>query len=702
MAEQDRSRTRERDEDRDGSESVDPPRPERGDRGTPFDDLGEYVALRRVSGLAVSPDGGRLVTTVAEPAPDGKRYASSLWEVDPGGRRPARRLTRSAPGETQPAFLPDGRLLFASRRPDAEAKEDDSEDHAALWLLPEAGEARQVARRGGSVGDVAVARDSGDVVFTAAALPGTGTVEDDEARRKARKDAGVTAILYERHPVRHWDHDLGPDESHVLSAGPVPADEGGLTPVRDLTPVAEGRVQEGLAISPDGRTIAVGWRIDDAPAANRLSLALIDTVSGERRFVEEEGQLVEDPAFSPDGRMLACVQEGIGDWEVAPHRTLRLVDVRTGDLGRDLLPGTALWPSRPVFAPDAGSLYFVADERGHAPAFRLDLASGDVTRLTASGAYTDLVVAPDGSTLYALRSAVDSPPTPVRIDPTLAEQDPTRLPGPVGDLPLPGSLTELTTAADDGVDLRAWLAVPDGASPERPAPLLLWIHGGPLGSWNAWSWRWNPWLMVARGYAVLLPDPALSTGYGDDFIQRGWGTWGGRPFTDLMAVTDAAVARDDVDSTRTAAMGGSFGGYMANWVATQTDRFRAIVTHASLWHLDAFAGTTDEPSYWYREFGDPLEKQERYLENSPHLRAESIRTPMLVIHGDRDYRVPIGEALRLWYDLGRFSVPAKFLYFPDENHWILTPGHARVWYETVLAFLAQHVLGEQWRRPDLL
>jgi dipeptidyl aminopeptidase/acylaminoacyl peptidase len=702
MTEQDPSRTHERGEDGDAFASVDLQPAEPGDRGTPFDDLGDYVALRRLSGLAVSPDGGRLVTTVAEPSPDGKRYSSSLWEVDPGGKRPARRLTRSAPGETQPVFLPDGRLLFASRRPDTEAKEDDPEDRTALWLLPEVGEALQVARRGGNVDELAVALDSGDVVFTASALPGAATVEEDEARRKARKDAGVTAILHERHPVRHWDHDLGPEESHVLFAGPVPADEARLTSVRDLTPVAEGRVQEGLAISPDGRTIAVGWRVDDAPAANRLSLALIDTVSGERRFVEEEGRLFGDPAFSPDGRTLACVEEGIGDWELAPHRTLRLVDARTGDLGRDLLPGSTLWPSGPVFAPDGGSLYFVADDRGHAPAFRLDLASGDVARLTSSGAYTDLVVAADGTALYALRSAVDSPPIPVRIDPTLAEQDPTRLLSPAADPPLPGSLTEVTTTADDGVVLRAWLAVPEGASHERPAPLLLWIHGGPLGSWNAWSWRWNPWLMVAQGYAVLLPDPALSTGYGRDFIQRGWGRWGGRPFTDLMTVTDAAAARDDIDTSRTAAMGGSFGGYMANWVATQTDRFQAIVTHASLWHLDAFAGTTDEPSYWHREFGDPLEKQERYLENSPHLRAESLRTPMLVIHGDRDFRVPVGEALRLWYDLGRFSVPAKFLYFPDENHWILTPGHARVWYETVLAFLAEHVLGAEWRRPDLL
>ncbi|HZB51341.1 MAG TPA: prolyl oligopeptidase family serine peptidase, partial [Mycobacteriales bacterium] len=611
-------------------------------------------------------------------------------------------LTRSEPGEAQPRFLPDGRLLFNSRRSDADAgPDDDAEERSALWVLPEAGEARQVARRSGDVDDVAIARDSGDVVLTASALPGTGTVPDDESRRKARKDAGVTAILHEHHPVRYWDHDLGPAESHVLSGGVVPPGDGRLDAVRDLTPSTEGRVFEGLAVSPDGRTIAAGWRVDDGPAATRLGIALVDSVSGQRRVVGEPGRLLQEPAFSPDGRTLACVQEDLGDWDRAPHRTLRLVDVGTGE-GRDALPGRELWPAAPVFSPTGDVLFFVSDDSGHSPAFRLDLATGTVIRLTATGAYTDLTPSPDGTALYALRSAVDSPPTPVRLDPAAEAQEPVVLRGPAEAPALPGRLTEITATAEDGARLRAWLALPASASAGIPAPLLLWIHGGPLNSWNAWSWRWNPWLMVARGYAVLLPDPALSTGYGDAFLARGWGSWGGRPFTDLMTITDAAVARADVDERRTAAMGGSFGGYMANWVATQTDRFRAIVTHASLWHLDSFAGTTDEPSYWRREFGDPLQKQERYLENSPHLRAANIRTPMLVIHGDRDYRVPIGEALRLWNDLGRFSVPAKFLYFPDENHWVLTPGNARVWYETVWAFLAQHLLDEQWRRPELL
>jgi dipeptidyl aminopeptidase/acylaminoacyl peptidase len=209
--------------------------------------------------------------------------------------------------------------------------------------------------------------------------------------------------------------------------------------------------------------------------------------------------------------------------------------------------------------------------------------------------------------------------------------------------------------------------------------------------------------MVAQGYAVLLPDPALSTGYGQDFIRRGWGRWGAEPFTDLMNLTDAAVARDDVDAGRTAAMGGSFGGYMANWVAGHTDRFRGIVTHASLWAMDQFGPTTDGYDFWRREMTAQMA-----LDNSPHRFVQQIRTPMLVIHGDRDYRVPIGEGLRLWAELAEHHsdddgrMPHKFLYFPDENHWVLSPQHARVWYLTVLAFLDHTVHGQDWHTPDIL
>jgi dipeptidyl aminopeptidase/acylaminoacyl peptidase len=198
----------------------------------------------------------------------------------------------------------------------------------------------------------------------------------------------------------------------------------------------------------------------------------------------------------------------------------------------------------------------------------------------------------------------------------------------------------------------------------------------------------------------------LSTGYGQQFVQRGWGAWGAEPYTDLMAAVDAACEHPRIDDSRTAAMGGSFGGYMANWIAGQTDRFDAIVTHASLWALDQFGPTTDSAFWWAREMTPEMTQH-----NSPHRFVGQIHTPMLVIHGDKDYRVPIGEGLRLWYELLSASglpadengqSPHRFLYYPTENHWVLAPQHAKIWYQVVTAFLGQHLRGEDIQLPELL
>ncbi|GLU49045.1 peptidase S9 [Nocardiopsis ansamitocini] len=663
------------------------------------------MALRRVNGLCLSPDGRRLVAPVGELAPDGTSFGTSLWEIDPEGRTAPRRITRSAAGESAPAFLPDGSLLFSTRRPDPDAAPG-TDPTAALWLLPAGGgEAMPVAARPGGIGAVTVARDAGTVLYTAQTLPGATDADEDTAARKARKDAGVTAILHEAHPVRSWDHDLGPAQPRLFAAAPPEGPDSGLGATRDLTPAPGGALHNAdPAISPDGRTAVVVWLTSTETAEPYEELVAIDIATGDRRTLADDPRhdSYGSPRISPDGRWVLTVASHEGTYDGEPRNsTLWLIDLATGR-GRDLLPEHELWPRETAWAPDSSAVYFVADDHGRRPAWRVGLDDAAPVRLTAEGAYSALNPAPDGASLYALRDSWDEPPTPVRLDTRATGQDPARLPSPTPALDPPGTLTEVEATADDGTVIRSWLVLPDGASDSAPAPLLLWVHGGPYMSFNGWSWRWNPWLMAARGYAVLLPDPALSTGYGQQMLRRGWGDWGPRTFADVMAVTDAAVARPDIDAERTAMMGGSFGGFMANWIAGHTDRFKAIVSHASLWSLDGFHATTDSPAVWMREFGEPRTQPERYLRNSPHLHVADIRTPMLVIHGDKDYRVPIGEGLRLWWDLLSHRVDAKFLYYPNENHWILGPGNAKVWYETVFAFLDHHVHGNEWRRPDLL
>ena len=659
---------------------------------TPFHELDEYIALARISGLAVSADGSRVVTTIAELNDKRTEYVTAVWEVDPAGRSPARRLTRGAKGEASPAFTADGDVLFIAVRP----TEDDDKPPAALWRLPAAGgEAVEVLKMPGGIDSVRTARGTALAVVRGPMLPSAQKVDDDRRLRELRKDNKVSAVLHTGYPIRHWDKDLGPGEPHLFGldlAGDAPE------PI-DLTPRPGGALREAdVDVSPDGRFAVATWQLPAAGASLHAVLVRIDLATGDRVVIADDPDAdLWSPTIAPDGSAVAYIRESYSTPKLAPRISLHCM--RFGEEPGAVAAEWDRWPVSVTWSRDGTALIVTADQDGRCPVFEIKVAEGEVVQLTVDDfAYTDVVPAPDG-VLYALRSSYASPPHPVRIDPD----------GTITELPcveppdLPGALTEITANAPDGTRVRSWLVLPDA---ESPAPLLLWIHGGPLHSWNCWSWRWNPWLLAAQGYAVLLPDPALSTGYGQDFIQRGWGAWGGAPFDDLMAATDAACADPRIDAGRTAAMGGSFGGYMANWVAGHTDRFDAIVTHASLWALDQFGATTDASYYWLREM-----TRDMAAANSPHRFVGQIGTPMLVIHGDKDYRVPIGEALRLWYELLTESglpaaddgtSPHQFLYFPSENHWVLTPQHAKIWYQVVTAFLGRHVLGEEIELPETL
>ncbi|MFB7892729.1 S9 family peptidase [Microbacterium sp. NPDC056044] len=707
---------------------------------TPFDSLTDYIALPRVEALALSPDGTTAVLTVAALKKDGTGYDRSLWAVPATGGGTPRRLTRSAKGEAGAAFTASGDILFVSARPDAEGDADD--ESGQLWLLPAVGgEARPVTRLAGGVDGIAATADaSARLVIAASLLPGADTLEAEAALRAKRKEKKVSAILHDTYPVRYWDHDLGPAEPHLLALdidaledtiaaavaeaaaedaaetdASAPGTDAGATASvsavkpypatlprpRDLTP-KPGRSLDhtAAALTPDGATLIASVQRQEA-RGGRSTIVAIDVASGERTTLFDEARVdFEAPAVSHDGASIAFVRSAKAT-PAGPSDVEVWVSAIDGAGARRLADSWDRWPSQLAWDHDDAALIVAADDNGRGPVFRVPLDGGAPVRLTDDDfAYAQVCVDRTTGDLVALRSSWVVPPHAVRI---ARDGAVTVLATPAPAPAAPGSMTEVETTAEDGARVRGWLLLPEGASAEAPAPLLLWIHGGPLNSWNAWSWRWAPLLAVARGYAVLLPDPALSTGYGLDFIARGWNSWGGKPYTDLMSITDAVEARDDIDETRTAAMGGSFGGYMANWVAGHTDRFRAIVTHASLWALDQFNGTTDLSVYWQEIF-----TPEAMAEHSPHRFVGDIRTPLLVVHGDKDYRVPIGEGLRLWSELAEHHadedgrMPHRFLYFPDENHWVLKPQHAVVWYETVFAFLGEHVLGAEPSRYELL
>src|SRR3954452_14937393 len=407
-----------------------------------FNDLDDFLAIPRVNQLRLASDGTRLVATVAGLSRNRKKFVSALWEIDPRGESAPRRLTWSAAGESSPRFVPDGSVLFLSKRRMDDGEEESDKDLVGLWSLPAAGgEARRIASRPGGFSELAVAADAGIVVLSTPPLPGASSVEDDDRLRKERDDRDVHAILHESSPVRYWDADLGPAEIRLVAGDPTAGDD---VELRDLTP-QPGRAldEQRFAVAPDGSFLVTGWAEADQTGRPRPCLLLIDLASGDHRvFANEPGIGYAEPAISPDGRSVACIRTIDGDYDDPPRRALWLVDVATG-AGHELAAGADLWPTSPVFASDGSAVFFTSDQNGRHPVFRVDVATDALVRVAGDAHYSELCVSRDGSALFALCDRVDLPPVPVRLNPAGGDQQPQPLPAP-GRVNVPGRLEEVT------------------------------------------------------------------------------------------------------------------------------------------------------------------------------------------------------------------------------------------------------------------
>ena len=648
----------------------------------------DLVAMSRVTSVAPAPGGDWIAVEVQHLHASVGKYVSAIWRLDPATGEATALLSGPCQYKS-PAFRGDGALVFLSNRPAAGDPDGDPEkppaDDArtpvgALDVSSAGAEPQMLTDEPLGVSSVAVASGSSRFVVVAPLLPGVAH-EAQRSTAEDRKKHGPSALHYTGpRRARYWDHWIGEAEPHLVAFDP-----GGAR--TDLTPTPGGAYREvGLDLSEDGATLVATHRQPSDLRLEEVRLQAFDLATGRPRWIVDEPRLLLGmPRIAPDGSRVAFVRTPIPT-DGCIHDDLCVAELDGSGL-RQVAAGWDRWPQPHAWSADGSQLLATADDGGHKRLVTISVASGAVAPLTETGSVS-CVRRTGSGTIVGVFDRISRPP-----EVFVLEGESLRVVSDFAKAPDFGtsSVVESITVEGAGGDpVQAWLVLPRDA--KGPLPTVFWIHGGPIGAWNdGWHWRWCPQALVAQGYAMVLPNPRGSTGFGQAFIDGIWGNqWGAACFDDLMALADHLAADPRFDASRTAAMGGSFGGYMTNWIGGQTDRFRCLITHASLYHLSAFYGTTDTPPFWQLQMGGaPWDDQGAFDRYSPHRHVTNWRSPTLIIHGDKDYRVPITEALSLYEALQGQGVHAELLVFPDENHWILKPRNIGVWYERVLAFLRE-------------
>ena len=640
--------------------------------------VNELLKVHRVSDPQVSPDGRTIAFTITDPDVAANKPRTQIYLVPMEGGEP-RALTSGDQSSESPRWSPDGkRLAYIS----------DSQ----VWTIDVAsGEKKKVTNVATGADAPVWSPDGKWIAFTSDVYPECTNDDCNRKRAQAADESKVKAKMADRLLFRHWKTWKEGKRSHIF----VVSIDGGAA--RDLTPgdwdappFSLGGPPE-YAFSPDSKELAFTRNTDkDEAISTNNDLFTVAVTGGEARRITGDNRGADStPVYSPDGRYIAYRSQPRAGFE-ADRWQLMLFDRQTNK-SRSLSEPFDLQVESIAFSPDSKKIYLTAGERGLQPVYTVAVGGGNVTKLIADGFNDDVKITADGKWLVFTRNSASSPTEIYR-----AASDGTGVTAvtKINDAFIAGfglkPAEEVTWEGAEGAKVGGWIIKPPDFNASRKWPLLVLIHGGPQGAWNNnWGYRWNPEVFASAGYVVFMPNPRGSTGYGQKFTDEISGDWGGRVFTDLMNGVAQVISLGYVDKERIGAAGGSYGGYMVNWIEGHNNdprfQFKALVSHAGVYNLTSMYGATEE--LWFAEWefkGTPWDNPEVYTRWSPHMFVKEFKTPMLVIHGELDYRVPVGEGLQLFTALQRRGVPSKLLYFPDEGHWILKPQNSQLWYTTVL------------------
>jgi dipeptidyl aminopeptidase/acylaminoacyl peptidase len=641
----------------------------------------ELWRLPRVGAPAVSADGTRVVVPVTTADLDKNESVTRLWLVAADGPSAPRALTAADASATSPALSPDGRHLAFLRKPPGR-----TDAKPQLWWLPlDGGEAEMLADLPLGVADPRWFPDGRRIAFLAPLLASHLTVEATRARLVERDQDPVKAQVTEDRVYRFWDRWLSTGEVPHLFVVDVQS-----RAVTDLTPDSTrwldlmetpGRYD----IAPDGAEIAFAAN-SSAPPHMRLRWALwaVPASGGPTRCLTPDNPADDDrPRYHPDGRSILFATQR------EPHfyaDRVRLARHRRDSGAEELL--TDGW-DRSVTSFEvepSGAVALVAEDRGRSSLFRLRPGAGEPELLVPGGFVDGLAVG--GERLFYTRQGLSQPAEVFCREPDGAERQLTRFTAQALDGVALGEVLEAEVPGAGGRPVQAYVVLPPGFDPKRRWPLVHVIHGGPHGvSGDQFHPRWNAQVFAGRGQVVAMVNFHGSTSWGQDFTKSILGAWGERPTEDVERTTDWLLGLGFVDDTRMAVTGGSYGGYLVSWITAVSDRYACAVCHAGVSDTLAMYATDITQSRHVAFGGEPWDGLEHIDRWNPARHAHGYQTPTLVVHGERDYRVPVTQGLALYNVLRAKGVAARLVYFPDENHWVLKPRNSVFWYGQVLDWL---------------
>ena len=660
-----------------------------------FEDL---IKLHRIAEPQVSPDGKWVAYTVSTPDMEANRNASNIWVVPTAGGA-AMQLTQSG-HDSSPVWSPDGKTIaFLSSRSGA----------SQVYLLSmEGGEAHALTKLSTGADIVKWSPDGKTIAFTSSVYPdcvsrsaaALNNDDDCNSKRDAEKEKSkVKAHVAEHLLYRHWTHWNEGKRSHLFV---VPSD--GSTAPRDLTvgadydiPPDERSDAGDINFSPDGKEICFTAVTDKMEAiSTNGDLFVVPVAGGETKRITTQPGFDGSPVYSPDGKYIAYHAQLTPEYESDRWRVM-LYDRQTGK-NENLSEGFDRSAEGLAWSADSKTIYFTGEDETQKPIYAMAARAGaQPKKIVADTHNAAISFSHDGKTLVFERTNLTMPAEifVAASDGSNVRQLTHQNDAILAALEMNAPETFWFDGAE-GTKIQAMLIRPPKFDAMKKYPLLVVLHGGPQTMWsNAWGYRWNSQVFSGAGYVTLMINRRGSTGYGQKFTDDITNDWGGKAYTDVMNGIDYTLRKYPfTDGTRMAAAGGSYGGYMADWIATHSGRFQAIVSHASVYDKTAMWATEE---LWFEEHdmqGAPWTNPESYKKWSPSTYAGELgkfKTPTLVIAGERDYRVPYTQSLEFFSALQRQGVPSKLVVFPDEGHWVLKPQNAQFWYKTFLDWLATYV-----------